>query len=92
LVLILSLSKHGARTVFQQPAAQPETLNHELPRPLESLCYNVPAIRRAGLVAARREGEQASMLGLGAWPRIGVAAAVSALLWLAVAWALGWWD
>ena len=32
-----------------------------------------------------------TVLGLGAWARAGIAAAVAALLWLAVGWALDWW-
>ncbi|MDA8230410.1 MAG: hypothetical protein M0006_03640 [Magnetospirillum sp.] len=38
-----------------------------------------------------RDTFSASPLAWGALPRVGVAAAAAAGLWLSVGWALGWW-
>lgn len=43
------------------------------------------------MTAGLSGGAPATVLGLGAWARAGIAAAVAALLWLAVGWSLDWW-
>jgi hypothetical protein len=51
-----------------------------------------PAVQRAVAMIHSGDKDDGAMspLAWGGWSRLGLAAAAAALLWLAVAWALGW--
>jgi hypothetical protein len=54
------------------------------------LCYNINAPGRDAM--AQQDYARSTVFGSGASRRVGAAAALAGMLWLAVAWALDWWS